>query len=106
MRLPKALGTMFIAFMLVAPSNVAFAAPDEEFKEPPRRHRTSKTVIRMQEPRGETKTWLEQHITVRKGVGLIYHHKLETDDDRKVVLSVGGPVLKRKRFGLLFEVRF
>jgi len=106
MRLPKALGPMITALMLVALSTVAFAAPDEELKEPPRRHRSSKTVIRMQEPRGETKTWLEQHVTVRKGVGLIYHHKLETDDDRKVVLSVGGPVLKRKRFGLLFEVRF
>jgi hypothetical protein len=106
MRWAKALGPLVTALMLVALPTAALAATEEELKEPPKRHRTGKTVIRMQEPRVESKSWVEQHVTVRKGVGLVYHHKIETDDDRKVVLSVGGPVLKRKRFGVLFEVRF
>ena len=39
-------------------------------------------------------------------MGLVYRYKFETDDDRKMVFNVGGPVLKKKRFGLMFEVRF
>ena len=106
MRCTKAMIPLLTALTTVALSTVAFAAPDEELKEAHRRHRTSKSVIRSEVPRGEARTWLEQHVTVRKGVGLVYRHKIETRDDRKLVLSVGGPVLKRKRFGVMFEVRF
>jgi hypothetical protein len=80
--------------------------PEEASAEKPRRHRTSEILIRMEEPRGETRSWLEEHVSVRKGMGLAYHYRVDTEDDQKVVLSVGGPVLKRKRFGLMFEVRF
>ena len=45
-------------------------------------------------------------ITLRKGMGLVYRYKVETEDHQKVVLSVGGPALKKKRLGLMFEVRF
>jgi hypothetical protein len=106
MRCTKALIPLATGLAMVSLSIESLAAPDEETKEAPRRYRTSKTVIRMEEPRGESKSWVEEHITVRKGVGLVYRYKLETDSDRKIVLSVGGPALKRKRFGLMFEVRF
>lgn len=102
----KALIPLVTALAMVALSTEAFAANDEETKEAPRHHRASKTVIRMDEPRGETRSWLEQHVRVRKGVGFVYHYKVETDGDRTVVLSVGGPAIKRKHLGLMFEVRF
>ena len=60
----------------------------------------------MEEPRGEDQELAREHVSVRKGMGLVYHYKVETDGDRKVILSVGGPALKRKRLGLMFEVRF
>ncbi len=102
----KALIPLLTGLAMIALSIEALAAPEEETKEAPRRHRPSKTLIRMEQPRGESKSWLEQHVSVRKGLGLVYRYKVEKNDDQKVVLSVGGPVLKRKRFGLLFEVQF
>jgi hypothetical protein len=106
MRCTKALTPLVTGLTLVALSTEALADPEDASTEKPRRHRTSEILIRMQEPRGETRSWLEEHVSVRKGMGLAYHYKVETAEDHKVVLSVGGPVLKRKRFGLMFEVRF
>ena len=105
MRCSKALSPLVTGLTLVALSTEALADPDEETSQPPRRHRTSEILMRIEEPRSETGSWLD-HVSVRKGMGLVYRYKLETDGDRKVVLSVGGPALKRKRFGLMFEVRF
>jgi hypothetical protein len=106
MRCTKALSPLVTGLTLVALSTEALATPDQETKEAPRRHRTSEILIRMEEPRGETRSWLEEHVSVRKGTGLVYHYKVEMDGDRKLMLSVGGPALKRKRLGLMFEVRF
>jgi len=106
MRCTKALSPLVTGLTLVALSTEALASPDEETKEAPRRHRASEILIRMQEPVGETRSWIEEHVSVRKGTGLVYQYKVPTEGDRKVVLSAGGPVLKRKRFGLMFEVRF
>jgi len=106
MRCTKSLSPLVTGLTLVALSTEALAAPDEDIQEAPRRHRTREILIQMEEPRGESRSWLEQHVSVRKGSGLVYHYKIETDGDRNVILSVGGPALKRKRLGLLFEVRF
>jgi len=107
MRCSKALSPLVTGLTLVALSTEAFADPtDEATPEKPLRHRTSEILIRMEEPRGETRSWLEEHVSVRKGMGLAYHYKVPTEGDRKVIMSVGGPALKRKRLGLMFEVRF
>lgn len=105
MRCSQALSPLLAGLTLLGLSTSAHAAAEEETNQPPRRHRTSEILMHIEEPRSETGSWLD-HVGVRKGVGVVYRHKLETDGDRKPVLSVGGPVLKRKRFGLLFEVRF
>jgi hypothetical protein len=105
MRCSQALSPLVAGLTLVALSTAAYADPEETTSQPPRPHRTSEILMRAEEPRSETGSWLD-HVGVRKGVGVVYRHKLETDGDRKPVLSIGGPVLKRKRFGLLFEVRF
>ncbi len=105
MRCSKAFSPLVTGLTMVALSTEAQATPEEETNQPPRRHRTSEILMRIEEPRSETASWLD-HVSVRKGTGLVYRHKLETDGDRKPVLSVGGPALKRKLLGLMFEVRF
>ena len=106
MRCTKAFSPLVTGLTIVALSSEALAAPDEEVKEAPRRHRAAEILVRMEVPRGETRSWLEEHVSIRKGMGLAYHYKVETEGDRKVILSVGGPALKKKRLGLMFEVRF
>lgn len=105
MRCSQALAPLVAGLTLVALSTAAQANPEEETSQPVRRHRTSEILMRIEEPRSETGSWLD-HVSVRRGVGVVYRHKFEMDGDRKLVLSVGGPALKRKRLGLLFEVRF
>jgi len=105
MRCSKALTPLVTGLTIVALSSEAFANPEEENK-PVRRHRTSEILMRNQEPRGDTTgSWLE-NITLRKGMGLVYRYKFETADHRKMVFNVGGPALKKKRLGLMFEIRF
>ncbi|MFI5216454.1 MAG: hypothetical protein ACHQ3O_07910 [Candidatus Limnocylindria bacterium] len=106
MRCSKALTPLVTGLTMVALSTEALADPIEETREKPRRHRTSEILTRIEMPRGETRSWLEEHVSIRKGMGLAYHYKVETEDHRKVILSVGGPALKKKRLGLMFEVRF
>jgi hypothetical protein len=112
MRGSKALSPLAAGFILVAISTEALATPEEDVKQAPRRHRTSEILMRMEEPRGDTASWLES-VAVRKGVGLVYRREFQTDES-KLVLNVGGPVLrgvgdsrvKRKHLGLMFEVKF
>ena len=106
MRCTKATSPLVTGLTLLALSTEALAGPDEEPKQAPRRYRSSEILLRAEEPRGETRSWLEEHVSVRKGVGLVYNYRVETEGDRKPVLSIGGPVLQRKHLGLMFEVRF
>jgi hypothetical protein len=108
MRCSKALTPLVTGFAIVALSSEAFAGPDEENKPPVavRRHRSAEILMRTQEPRGETTgSWLE-NVTLRKGMGLVYRYKFETKDKQKMVLNVGGPALKKKRLGLMIELKF
>jgi hypothetical protein len=107
MRCSKAL-TLVTGLTIIALSSEAFADPADENNPPvvARRHRPSQILMRNQEPRGEiTGSWVE-NITVRKGMGLAYRYKFETEDHRKMVLNVGGPALKKNRLGLMVEIRF
>jgi len=107
MRCTKAFTPLVTGLTLVALSTEALAVTDdEEVKEAPRRHRSSEVLIRMEEPRGESRSWLEQHVSIRKGMGFAYHYTVPTEGDRKTILSVGGPALKRNRLGMMFEVKF
>ena len=91
MRCSKAL-TLVTGLTIIALSSEAFADPAEENKPPVvvRHHRASEILMRTQEPRGETTgSWME-NIALRKGMGLVYRYKFETEDHRKMVLNVGG----------------
>jgi hypothetical protein len=105
MRCAKALSPFATGLAVMILAAEAFADPEEDAKEAPRRPRTSQVLFRADTPRDESGNWID-HLSIRKGVGLVYHYKIEADDDRKIVLSVGGPALKKKRLGLMFEVRF
>lgn len=106
MRYAKALSPLASTLAVVVLATEALAAPDEETKEVRRRHRPAEVLFRMDEPRNENRSWIQDHVSLRKGMGFVYSYKVVTEDRRKVVLSVGGPALKRKRLGLVFEVRF
>ena len=108
---PKSLSPLVTALTVVMLANDALATDDEELKEAPRRHRPSQVLLFHQDvPQPRTgvdgKTWVENHFALRKGIGLVYRYKHVTEDKRKMVFNVGGPVLKKKRFGLMFEVKF
>ncbi len=102
----KAVSPIITALTVVAFAAEAFAATDEETTVTRPRHRTSEVLFHMDVPRVEGKNWIESHMALRKGIGIVYRHQMTTNADQKLILSVGGPVLKKKRFGLMFEIRF
>jgi len=102
----RAISPIIIALTLLAFAAEAVAESDEEILDKRPRHRTSEVLFHMDVPRVEGKNWIESHMALRKGIGIVYRHQLTTEDDHKLILSVGGPVLKKKRFGMMFEVRF
>ena len=106
MHYAKAVSPLVTALTVVVLATEAFATPEEDAKDVRRRHRTSEILVHMDSPRVESQSWIKSHMALRKGIGIVYRYKVTTDDDRKLVFSVGGPVLKKKRFGMMFEVRF
>lgn len=107
MHYAKSLSPLVTALTVVAFAAEAMANPDEDLKDKRPRHRTSEVLFHQDVPRTETgRNWIESHMALRKGVGIVYRYKTQTDDKRKLVYSIGGPVLKKRRFGLLFEIRF
>jgi hypothetical protein len=108
MRYAKAVSPLAtsVAVILLATEAIAAGEEDEKDAVARPRHRTAEVLFRADEPRQENRSWIQDHVSVRKGVGLVYSYRVPTDDDRKIVLSVGGPALKKKRLGLMFEVRF
>jgi hypothetical protein len=107
MRCAKALSPLASSLAMLFLATEALANPEEDAnKEVRRRHRTAEVLFRMDEPRNEHRSWVQEHVSLRKGMGLVYSYKTKTEDNRKVVFSVGGPALKKKRLGLMFEVKF
>jgi len=107
MHYAKAVSPLVTALTVVVLATEAIATPEEELQDVPRRHRASEILAHMgSPPRVEGKTWIESHMALRKGVGVVYRYQVETDDQQKLIFSVGGPILKKKLLGLQFEVRF
>ena len=106
MHYAKAVSPLVTALTVVVLATEAIATPEEDAPEIRRRHRTSEILAAMGTPRVEGKSWIESHMALRKGVGVVYRYQVETKDDQKLVFSVGGPVLNRKLLGMQFEVRF
>ena len=107
---PRSLSPLVTAFTVIMLATDALATGDEEeAREIRRRHRPSEILLNQDLPQRtsvEGKTWIENHFALRKGIGIVYRYKHQTEDKRKLVFNVGGPVLKKKRFGLMFEVKF
>jgi hypothetical protein len=107
MRYAKALSPLAGSLAMLILATDAIANPEEELtKDARRRHRTAEVLFRADEPRNESRSWVQEHVSLRKGMGLVYSYKTRTEDGKKVVFSVGGPALKKKRLGLMFEIKF
>jgi hypothetical protein len=112
MHYAKAVSPFVTALTVVALAAEALAASDDEDNVARQRHRASemlvqKILVRMDGPRTDgSKGWIESHMGIRKGIGVVYRYKMTTEDQRKVVLSVGGPIVSKGHFGMMFEVRF
>ena len=107
MHLAKPVVPLVTALTVVALATEALAANDDDALDTtPRRHQPPEILVHMDMPHGEPKSWIESHMAIRKGIGLVYRYQVETEDQQKVIFSVGGPVLKRNRYGMMFEVRF
>lgn len=107
----KAVSPLVTALTVIAFAAEAIAATDDETIDTLQRHRVGdilvqKVLFHMDGPRIDGKSWVESHMAIRKGTGIVYRYNMKTDDQEKVVFSVGGPVIKRGTFGMLFEVRF
>ncbi len=108
----KAVSPLVTALTVVAFAAEAIAATSDDDNDTLQRHRAGdllvqKVLVHMDGPRADGgKGWLESHMGIRKGTGLVYRYKMTTDDQQKVIFSVGGPVLKRGSYGMVFEVRF
>ena len=109
MHYPKSLSPLIALTVVMLATDALATDDDEEAKEVRRRHRPSEILIHQdiaQRSSSEGKGWIENHLAVRKGIGIVYRYKYQTEDKRKLVFNVGGPVLKKKRFGMMFEVKF
>jgi hypothetical protein len=108
----KAVAPLVTVLTVVAFAAEAIAASSDDDNDAAQRRRAGdllvqKVLVQIDGPRADgSKGWLESHMAIRKGTGIVYRYKMTTDDQQKVVLSVGGPVLKRGTFGMMFEVRF
>ncbi len=61
-------------------------------------------VFPMAQPSRES-SWLTSHFHIKKGAGFAYTREV-TFGRRGLVLSVQGPVIRKRRDGLGVEVRF
>ena len=109
----KAVSPLVTALTVVAFAAEAIAAASDDDVDVTQQRRRAgdvlvqKVLVQMDGLRADgSKGWLASHMAIRKGTGIVYRYKMTTDDQQKVVLSVGGPVLKRGTFGMMFEVRF
>jgi hypothetical protein len=110
MRYAKAVSPLATGIAVVVLAADALATPDEETRTAaasgPKRARVAEVLFRIDEPRAENRSWVQDHVSIRKGMGLAYSYKTRTEDGKKLVFTVGGPALKKKRLGLMFEVKF
>jgi hypothetical protein len=108
----KAVSPLVTALTVVAFAAEALAAASDDDNDTTQRHRAGdilvqRVLVQMDGLRADgSKGWLASHMAIRKGTGIVYRYNMTTEDQQKVILSVGGPVLKRGTFGMLFEVRF
>ena len=72
---------------------------------PPKRHRSAEVLLDMNDAlradRAEGGSF-----RISKHYGFAYAHRFEQGQGPPLVLSIQGPALPRKRFGLEFEIRF
>lgn len=79
----------------------AAIAGDFDDREKPRR---AAEILESMDDQGDEPSWIS-HIQIKKKHGLQFKRRLGAGDER-VIISVHGPILSRKRLGLGFELKF
>ncbi len=86
------------------------ARADEETTEPkPTLRRSAEILAHMDQPALETprpeRTWFTSNVHIKKKRGLEYTHVMSVNG-HPMLLNIQGPVMRKKRLGLTFELRF
>jgi hypothetical protein len=101
------LGASFTAILtvalLIALGGTA-RAEDSTEEEESRTQRARQIITQVEESDAES-SWLRTHIHIRKKRGIEYSRPLAVGK-HKVLFSVHGPLMSKKRLGLGFELRF
>ncbi len=80
-------------------------ADDEQPTREPNRKLAADTLIRVERPEMNEESWL-QNLHTKKGRGFEYSHSFTLSLERKIILSIQGPIMKKKTPGFAFEIRF
>lgn len=93
-----------LTFALLIALGGTARADDAKDEEEPRTQRAREIISQVEKSDSES-SWLRAHFRIRKKRGIEYCLPL-TMGKREAVFSVYGPLVKKKRFGLGFELRF
>ncbi len=102
-RRSQALGALLTVALVLALGSTA-RADDAKEEEEPRTQRAREIIAEVEKSDSEA-SWVRTHIRIRKKRGIEYRRPL-TMGQRDLVFSVYGPLIKKKRLGLGFELRF
>jgi hypothetical protein len=97
------LGAILTVILLLALGGTARA--DDAKDEQESRTQRAREIITQVEKSDSEASWLRTHFRIRKKRGIEYRYPL-TMGQREAVFSIYGPLVKKKRFGLGFELRF
>jgi hypothetical protein len=91
--------------LLTLPTPAVAESEDPAEVPRPRRYRSAEVLLDMtdtvrsaREPGGQFR--------IRKRVGFEYSHSFASDQGPPVIFSIQGPVMGKKKLGLMFEIRF
>jgi hypothetical protein len=81
------------------------AADDEQTIREPNHKLAARALARAETPETTEESWL-RNIHIAKRHGFEYSHRFTLSPERNGVFNIQGPVVKKKTFGVVFEVRF
>ena len=87
----------------------AARADEDSAEQEPTLHRSVEILAHMARPEIETprpeRSWFTSNIHIKKKRGLEYTHVMSFNG-RPLLLNFQGPLMRKKRLGLLLELRF
>ena len=100
----RAILTAALTAALLLASGGTARAEDAQDEEQARTRRARQIISQVEKSEPE-ESWLRTHIHIRKRRGFEYSRPFAMGE-RALVFNVHGPLMKKKRLGLGFELRF